>query len=80
MTLKVTISAEPNPAQRAVFRVESIDDSGHATTYTPWRMLPHGAPVENYVHSYQRVVVEEYDEARHGEVKEMVDGGLQEGR
>ena len=72
MTLKVTVKAQPSESHRAVYRIESLDDSGHATngSMSPWFLLPHGVDVENYVHKYQRVVIEEYDQAKHGELKE----------
>jgi len=73
VTTKVTIKAAPSEQSRVVYRIETLDDSGKPTngSLSPWFLLPHGAEVENYVHSYQRVVIEEYDPAKHGEdVKE----------
>lgn len=70
MTIKVTIKAEATPAERAVYRIEQHDESGRATNISPWFALPQGGEIEHYVHSCVRVVVEQYDEARHGKVKE----------
>ena len=71
MTIKVKVAADQFTSKhRVVFRQEAVDDSGQPSMADPWQLLPRDQPMERYVHRGSRIVIEEYDKARHGEVKE----------
>lgn len=64
MTTLVTITVGDNEDRSVVYRIESFNPMGLVTSSTAWHPMSPGGRAEVHVHSFQRVIVEEYD-SRH---------------